>query len=561
MGLLLGAVVLTLAWGGWNAVLGARDLQTAADQLRAVRDDPSDGQRAVRGLGAAGERTASARRHLHDPVLRALGVVPVLGVPLDTAAGLADAADTTVRGALLPLLAAAGDEPEQRLTLGPGKVDVDYLAGLAAPAATADRELALAAARLAATPASSGVGAVDRARADFTADLDQLRTAVGSASLALAVAPQLLAQDTTRRYLVLSQSPAEARGTGGLVGGYSLLEVTDGALRIVRSGPRSELDSPRTPVVDLGVQFTDHYGDNGAAGWWINSNLSPHFPYAAQIWTALWKRQYGEQLDGTLVLDPIALSYLLKATGPVPLPDGSQVSAANVVDLTLRDVYTLSDDNLVVDTYLQQISTGVADAVTTREVNGRALVEAFAQSVDQRRLLLWSADPQVQQRLADAPISGRLPEGRRAIGDVVVDAAGSKLDYYLERALRYTDGCGGPSRLALTLTNAAPPSGLPDYVTPAALRTGEPPGTNILLTTLYLPPGSLLTGLTLDGADVFFRQGNELGLEWLETLVTVRPGQAKELVATFTEPPGSAGPVERIAQPLVREEAYTAIGC
>ena len=563
----LGAAVvllLVLAWAGFQGWRGARELQAAAGTLTAARADLGDGERARAQLDRAGQQTAAARRHLTDPVLRAFAAVPRLGDPLDTAAGLARAADTTVHGALLRLVTAAGAEPGARLTAGPGTVDVDYLASRAAPARQAEQALQRAAATVAATPASSGVGRVDAARADFSDQLRELQQVVADVALALDVAPSLLGQTGTQRYLVLSQSPAEARGTGGLLGGYTLLEVTDGAVSVVRSGARTDLESPGEPVVDLGAEFDDHYGANGARNGWINSNLSPHLPYAARIWTALWERQFPEPLDGVVLLDPVALSYLMPATGPVTLTGGEVVTADDVVDLTLKDVYArfpAPSQDPQRDALLQEVSTGVAATLTSAEPDGRALAQGLSRAVAERRLLFWSADQQVQARLAGTAISGTLPTGP-AVGDVIVDAAGSKLDYYLERDLRYTSGCGtGASRLALTLTNTAPTSGLPAYVTPEPLRAGRPEGTNLVLATLYVPPASVVTGLTLDGRDVSYGQGTELGLVWLEAQVVLEPGQSAELVATFVEPAGSDGQVERIAQPLVREETFTATGC
>ena len=557
----VGVLVLVLAWGGYQAARGGRDLQAAEDQLRLARQDLSDTSRAVDRLRQAGRLTGTARGHLHDPVVRGLAALPLVGRPLVAAAGLADAADTTVRGALLPLVEQAGDDPQASLIRGPGTVDLGYLSGLAPVARQSATALQRAAQQLAATPVASGVEPVDRARAAFAGELEQLRAGVDDLALALDLAPGLLGREGTQRYLVLSQSPAEARGTGGLLGGYSLLEATDGALRIVRSGSKTDLQSPGEPVVDLGVQFDDHYGPNGATRGWINSNLSPHFPYAAQISTALWERQYPEPLDGVVMLDPVALSYVLRATGPVAVPDGPTVTTDNVIDETMRDVYArFPDDDARRDAALQAISTGVAAALTTRPVDGRALLSALGQSVSERRLLFWSADEAVQARLQGQTLSGTLPRGR-AVGDVIVDTAGSKLDYYLDRDLRYAAGCGRPSRLGLTLTNRAPASGLPDYVTPKVLRNGQPAGTNSVLATLYLPPGSRVTAMTLGGAPVGYRQGTELELEWVEALVVLRPGQSTELAATFDEPLGTDGPLARLAQPLVRPETFTATGC
>lgn len=558
---LVGVVVLVLGWGGYQAGQGARDLQAARGELRLARQELSQGDRAVTRLRQAGLRTSSARAHLHDPVVRALARLPVVGPPLDTATGLANAADTTVVAALLPLVERAGKDPAASLTRGPGAVDLAYVVGLTPVAQQSALALQRAAAQLRATPTATGVGQVDRARAEFADQLGQLRAGFQDVVLGLELAPRLLGQRGTQRYLVLSQSPAEARGTGGLLGGYTLLEATDGALKIVRSGTKAALSSPGQPVVDLGKEFDDHYGLNGATRGWINSNLSPHFPYAARIQKALWERQYPEDLDGVLVLDPVALSYVLRATGPVAVPGSPPATADNVVDTTMRDVYArYPDSDALRDVVLQGISTGVASALTSRPVGGRALVSALEQGASERRLLFWSAHPDVQDQLVGQTLSGTLPRGR-AVGDVIVDAAGSKLDYYLDRALAYRAGCDRPSRLGLTLTNRAPASGLPDYVTPQVFRRGEPAGTNILLATLYLPPGSLVTGVSRGGVPVGYRPGTELGLQWVEVLVTLRPGQSSEVAVTFEEPRGSGGPLGRVAQPLVRPEAFTATSC
>jgi hypothetical protein len=559
LGLLL--VVLCVAWGGWQAVQGAQDLQVAKDRLAEARGQLAQTGDARLALDAAADRTEGARERFDDPIVRVLAAVPRLGDPLQSARGISTAADLTVREALLPLVDAAGPEPVEQLVQGAGRIDVDYLARLEAPADRARAAVREAADALDDAPANTGVGRVDEAREELDTELTELRGLVEDVALATGIAPDLLGRGGVRRYLVLSQSPAEARGTGGLLGGYTLLEAADGALRILRSGPRSELDSPGTPVVDLGAEYDQHYGQNGPTKGWINSNLSPHFPYAGQIWTALWERQYDEQLDGVLVVDPVALSYLLEATGPVTVGDGEQVAAGNVVDATLRDVYARFDNDPARDRYLQSVSTAVAAALTERDVPGRPLVDGLRRSVEEQRLRLWLTDPPLQQQIQARTISGSLPEGARAVGDVVVDSSGSKLNYYLDRQLAYTRGCGTPSRLVLTLTNGAPASGLPDYVTPERLRGGKPAGTSRLIVTLYLPAGSAPLRLTVDGKALpALRQGTERGLVWVEHSVELLPGQRQVLDLVFDEPAGDR-PLQRVVQPLVRPEKLVAGGC
>ena len=111
----------------------------------------------------------------------------------------------------------------------------------------------------------------------------------------------------------------------------------------------------------------------------------------------------------------------------------------------------------------------------------------------------------------------------------------------------------------------------PDAVLQPELRDGTKPavadlaeqraGTNRLLATLHLPPQSQLLEARDGDKVVELRQGNELGLRWAEHLVTLAPGEARTIRLTFTERLGASPDVERISQPLVREERFIVTAC
>ena len=56
-------------------------------------------------------------------------------------------------------------------------------------------------------------------------------------------------------------------------------------------------------------------------------NLTPDFPTAAATAQAMWERKTGQHVDGVLSLDPVALGYILDATGPVKITS-PELSAA-----------------------------------------------------------------------------------------------------------------------------------------------------------------------------------------------------------------------------------------
>jgi hypothetical protein len=565
LSLLLAAVAA--AYIGWNVLQGARDLRGAAGMLErsaVLSAGPADPQQL---LADAAERTRSGRERLQDPAVRLAGSLPVVGRPLRAAGAMAISADAAIGGALLPLARAAGDQPQQRLFRDGGGIDVAFLASLREPSSNASSTLASARQTAASAPARSGIAEIDDARQRLLLELDRLSSGITDLALITEVGPQLLGADGPRRYLVMAQNPAEARGTGGLVGGYVLLGADAGKLTVLDNGSNRELNRFRgsgPPVVDLTPEFAEHYGHNAPASAWVNSNLSPHFPYAASIWRALWQEQTGQQVDGLLTLDPIALSYVLAATGDVRLDDGEVATAENIVELTLRDAYVDFADERSQDArkqYLQQVSARIGERLTTSRPDVDQLLPALSRAVGERRLLLWTGDQAVDGPLVGRTVSGRLPVARPVIGDVVVNAGGSKLDYYLDRRLTYTQACDGSASLQLRMHNAAPASGLPRYVTVPQFSRGLPEGTNKSIVTLYVPGDSRVVEVRHDGERVEAHQGTELGHRWIELFVTLRPGQTAELAVDLVRDGAPSSLPERLAQPLVRPEGFSATGC
>ncbi|MDX6198277.1 MAG: hypothetical protein QOJ79_1428 [Actinomycetota bacterium] len=565
--LLLLALVVLVAWIGLRAKHASNQLHAAANELEQVQTQVRNG-----GAGDALARQAldsatSGRKDLDDPFVRFGSHLPVMGPPLRAARAVALAAETTVRGGLLPLLHAAGPKPMSHLIGDAGNVDLDYLSSLGAPASAASQQLQLASYQLSKAPNKTRFATLDNARRDLADKIAQVTSIVDSLSVAAEVGPSLLGIDGPQRYFVGAQNSAEARGTGGLIGSYLVIEADAGLIRVVSSGSDASLKEfmAGKPVIDLGPQYNKHYGFYGPTAAWVNSNGSPHFPYAASIWAKLWQRQTGQQLSGVLAVDPVALSYLMRATGALTLSDGTTVSADNVVDLTLRDVYAkfadVAKQGLRKD-YLQEISRGVAGQISGGTFDRGELVRALSRAAEERRLLLWPRDPLLQQALGDLSISGRIPEGRPAVGDVINDVAGSKLDYYLDRTLLYTPACGnGTSAVTLTLQNRAPKSGLPELVSNPMYRKGEPAGINRMAVDLYLPPQSEVRGVQQDGRSIGLNQGEELGLRYVEVVVTVPAGGRTELKVVFNERLGASPRVAVLRQPLVRPEQVTITGC
>ena len=156
-------------------------------------------------------------------------------------------------------------------------------------------------------------------------------------SIGIENSKSILGFTTDKKYLLVFQNSAEARGTGGIIGAYAVVNFHKGALSVVRKGSNADLQQASKLPIDLGSEYFNLYGNDPAI--WQNSNESPHFPYAAKIWLSLWKKQSGQILDGVISVDPEAISYVLSILGPVTLPSGEIINASNVVEKTLSTSY------------------------------------------------------------------------------------------------------------------------------------------------------------------------------------------------------------------------------
>lgn len=561
-GLVLLVVVGLGAWFGVTALSARSDLNNARAHVQAARTDLAKGDTAAAQteVDLAADNTSGARSATSALPWDLLSPVPYLGTPLRATRDIAAAVDDLVVQVLQPAAKQGAALSPDKLRISGSQIDLASLTRarlplrqLAATSSTLQR-------RIDAIPAGGWLGAVEDARVSLQQQSAELTSLLSNASTAATLLPPLLGADGPRNYFLAFQTNAEARGTGGLVGAYGILTADQGKISLATLGSNADLTSNGTPAVDLGPDFAHEYESYGSANAWPNSNASPHFPYAAQIWTALWERQTGQHLDGAIATDPVALSYALGATGPVTLPGGEAVTAENVVRLTESEAYLrFPVDQQARKEFLQSISQTVVNRVIHGEGGSTsALLAALGRAAGEGRLAVWSDNPGEQQVLAETPLGQVVPETAAPYANVVVNnAAGNKLEYYLGRSVEYSAGsCIGPTRnsvVRVDLTNNVPPGGpdAPSYVYGRVDRGAVgPPGTSRLLVALDATRGAELSSITIDGVPTTARLAVERGHPVFTADVQTPPGATKHLQYNLIEPT-AAGTATVPVQPLV----------
>ncbi|SCF21626.1 Protein of unknown function (DUF4012) [Micromonospora viridifaciens] len=554
--LLTGLVVvsLLLTGGGWVAFRGwqARaHLLNAAGLARELSSQVvgGDAGRAERTLAALQEQAGAARGATGDPAWWVAQRAPYAGDDLAAVRQIAGAVEDLARLAFPTLLRIdlASLVPRE------GSLDLARLRAVSAELSAADRAVRETGERLRAVPTGQLVGQVRDALTGLRTELDRLAGLTAAADQGARLLPPLLGADGPRRYLLVSQNPAELRSTGGMIGAYAVLSAENGRIRMTQQGSSSELGRFNPPLrVDQEVRrlWSDLPGTFPA-----DVNLSPDFPTAAALYREMVRRKTGTTADGVLAVDPVTLSYLLGVIGPVAVPGRPALSGNTAVRTLLSDSYrTLGEQ--AQDEYFGKAAAAVFTEFLTKAANPRELLTVFKRSVEERRILFWSARAEEQRVLGDSRLTGTLPETDTVptVGVFLNDGSGAKLGYYLRFSAALTVGDCQPDgrrelRLRVTVHSTAPQSGLDKSVTGLAL-SGDPYSARTFV-SVYTPSGGAVLGGRLDGRDTAMGSGTDRRRQVTVANVEVKPGRTRTLDVSLLTGRTTSGTAELVLTPTV----------
>ena len=371
------------------------------------------------------------------------------------------------------------------------------------------------------------------------------------------VSSWLAGADAPKRYMIAFQNSAEARGTGGILGAFAIVEMNKGEFSVIRTGSNAVLYSLTDVPVKVPAEFTKLYGKNPAI--LQNSNLSPHFPYGAEIWMGLWKKQFGEQLDGVIAVDPSALSYVLQATGPITLKSGEVITSENVVAETLQKAYKRYEtNNDARKQYLVDIMNAAASKITSGQFSKVGMAKAIKRGLIENRILMYSRDKAAEDQMASVRLGGYLTTTpNNEFRAVIQNIDASKLDYYLQKTVTIeSKSCKNvqQTQVRVKLTNTLKTGkGLPAYVLtradkgkPAQLVTGQ----HRFKLFIYGPTDAKLVSVSRENRTQGLGGGSaERGRPIYVADVDLAPGQSENLLANFA---GGIGKITFVDQPLVR---------
>ena len=253
--------------------------------------------------------------------------------------------------------------------------------------------------------------------------------------------PTILGWEGQRRYLVLTQNPAELRPTGGYTGSYGIIGFDRG--RVVERTFRDVflLDFPWDfPYVQPPRELTDYLLGPNQPWQFADANWSPDFPTSAQDALRLYANESGDtHLDGVLGITTYTIDEFLKLTGPIAVPEYDATIASGETTLKALELTRVGrpgeNRKAFLSAFADRLFDNLLGLPPDRWVD---VVDQASTFRNQRLMLAWFQDQRDQELAARGGFDGAV---RQDLGDYLypVDsnvAPASKIHAIATRSLR-----------------------------------------------------------------------------------------------------------------------------
>jgi len=560
------------AWVALKVNSVKTELEGAAGLIPQLKQEiaVSDGDAAKATVAQLRQHTSTARQTSEDPLWTIFSGLPWAGPNLSAIAEVARSADDVAGLGLTPLVNVYDSLDWNSLLPSSKGTGLDPLKSAAPSVAASAYAVQVSSDRLAAIDVGQLLPQIAVPLAEAAEQLKQATTALNSAADASRIAPAMLGADGPRDYLLVIQNNAESRASGGVPGALAVLNFDNGELNLAAQSSAGDVGtmSPTFPV----DQQQEYIYSTRLGKYMQDVNLTPHFPTAAETAQAMWERRTGQRVDGVISIDPIALSYILQATGPVQLSGReldairatglpAELTGSNVVATLLSDVYSEIPEPKLQDAYFAEVAKEVFSALSDGRSEAKSVISGITRGVEERRVLLWSGVREEQSVIANYAVSGSVtgPSISPAqFGVYFNDGTGAKMDYYVKRNVQLIKECPKDgyeqTTVRVTSTNSAPTdaaTSLPAYVTGDGIF-GVPPGSVQTNIVAYGPVQAHVEMAKLNGQKTEFAPHLHSSRPVGVLAIRLAPGESKTVDFTFGKIVQHAEPV-LVVTPTVQD--------
>jgi len=211
------------------------------------------------------------------------------------------------------------------------------------------------------------------------------------------------------RLIALLQNSDELRATGGFMGSYASLQLTNGVV--------TQLEVQDIYVPD--GQFTDfvqpppgvaEYLSGGKGFRLPDANWSPDFPASAQEVMKFFALGKEQSVEGVVAVNVEVVEELLKLTGPIYLPDYKQtVTAENLSTLARADRNQFFPGSQQKRQFLQSLFTFLKLRLgDTLQQKPQEFIRLFSQFAERKDIQAFAHAEQLQTLFGELGMTGQL---------------------------------------------------------------------------------------------------------------------------------------------------------
>lgn len=259
----------------------------------------------------------------------------------------------------------------------------------------------------------------------------------------MTVLPEIAGVDGQKSYLLLAQNEDELRATGGFISGAGVLTVENGRLLSFDFTDAYNIDNFEKPYGDPPSAFTEIMAFDLFV--FRDANFWPDFPTSAQQTMALYS--YGQELpplDGAIAFNQSFLANLLKATGPVTIPENNVTLTSGNIEQALQNAWgESSGENWSGDrkAFLGTFAQAIQEKLLTNfdQLDPITLVKEVTTAADAQSIQIYMESPEVAAVLNEVNWDGRLENPAQSDYLLVVDTnvGFNKTNLNIERQLNY----------------------------------------------------------------------------------------------------------------------------
>jgi hypothetical protein len=540
--IILGVLIVGGLWGyfAYRKLDEARTAATAGvDKLQKAKDALTADQ-LLKGEGLGTLREAEKEfKKAHDaadsPLLGPLTVLPVIGRQINSVSALTDSANTVVDTGINAVNQA---QKTIKGATGGGEQRVKAVASIQSIAADATARLK----RVDLGPGEGLIGALAKARTKFIGDLNKLRDGLDNLQKAGAGVHSFLQGPT--KYLVVAANNAEMRGGSGMWLSVGMMDAAAGHFSVGDMISTSTFQVPQGQVAIDNADLAARWGWTFPNVEWRNLAMSPDFPANAQLAARMWKAKTGQAVAGVIVIDAVALQSVLDVTGPVVLPDGTTITADNVIEQILLKQYLGLDQTASTNGQRREelsiIARAALDALNKGGWDASKLVQTMKGAAAGRHILAWSSDPVQEAGWTGAGVDGTVPKNGVMVS--LLSQGGNKLDQFVSTSVHVTSKAttvGIDVTLTVDLANTTP-TGLPKYVagptnSPEDPTLGAPEGVYAGILSVDVP-GPAGGSKINNGAVPAIAAGADGNNRVIAGRFSIARGQKETFTVTFTLP-------------------------